>query len=106
MSLRTLHTGEVRQRVLARERSHQGLSCESGGGHACRQRLQQAGLHGSDRRGATRRSLSGRKQAALPPRETVGFFWRKILTVGEWVSNSLRVVARRGPEEGADHSQT
>jgi hypothetical protein len=28
------------------------------------------------------------------------------LTVGEWVSNSLRVVARRGPEEGADHSQT
>jgi len=49
--------------VLAGERSHQGFSCESGGGHACRERLQQAGLHGSDRRGATRRSLSGRKQA-------------------------------------------
>ncbi len=51
------------QRVLACERSHQGFSCESGGGHACRERLPQAGLHGSDRRGTACRSLSRRTQA-------------------------------------------
>src|SRR5215471_11982454 len=64
MPLRTLHAGEGCQRVLACERSHEGFSCESGGGHACRERLPQAGLRSSHRRWAARHSLSGRTQGA------------------------------------------
>ena len=64
MPLRTLHAGEGCQRVLACERSHERFSCESGGGHACRERLPQAGLRGSHRRWAARHSLSGRTQGA------------------------------------------
>src|SRR5207244_8196856 len=64
MPLRTLHAGEGCQRVLACERSHKGFPCESGGGHACRERLPQAGLRGSHRRWAARHSLSGRTQGA------------------------------------------
>src|SRR5207249_7929090 len=56
MPLRTLHAGEGCQRVLACERSHEGFSCESGGGHACRERLPQAGLRSSYRRWAARHS--------------------------------------------------
>ena len=64
MPLRTLHAGEGGQRVLACERFHEGFSCESGGGHACRERLPQAGLRSSHRRWAARHSLSGRTQGA------------------------------------------
>src|SRR3989454_1816216 len=64
MPLRTLHAGEGCQRVLACERSHEGFSCESGGGHACRERLPQAVLRSSHRRWAARHSLSGCTQGA------------------------------------------
>src|ERR1019366_6752247 len=50
--------------MLALERSDHGFSGESRGGHARRERLPQAGLHGSHCRWATRHSLSGRKQGA------------------------------------------
>src|ERR1017187_3687087 len=46
--------------MLALERSDHGFSGESRGGHARRERLPQAGLHGSHRGWATRHSLSGR----------------------------------------------
>ena len=62
MPRRTLHGGESYKRVLARECSHPGLSCQSGGGHACRERLPQAGLHGANRGRAACRSLNGRRQ--------------------------------------------
>jgi hypothetical protein len=50
---------DVTHRVLACERFHQGFSRESGGCDAWRERLPQAGLYGSDRRGAACHSLSG-----------------------------------------------
>ena len=56
-------TGAPGQPVLAGERSHQRFSCESWCGDACRERLPQAGLHGSDRGGTARHSLSGRTEA-------------------------------------------
>src|SRR5262245_42518296 len=64
MPIGTPDTGEAGQRERACERSHEGFSCESGGGHACRERLPQAGLRGSHRRWAARHSLSGRTQGA------------------------------------------
>ena len=54
---RTLHAGDGQQHVLAHERSDHGFSGESRGGHARRERLPQAGLHGSHRRWAARQSL-------------------------------------------------
>src|SRR5690349_19821999 len=57
MPFRTLHAGEGCRRVLACERSHQGFSCQSRDGHAFRERLSQAGLRGSDRRGAACHSV-------------------------------------------------
>jgi len=56
--------------VLARERSDHGFSGESGGGHARRERLPQAGLRGSHRRWTARRSLSGRTRPRRHPNAT------------------------------------
>src|SRR5262245_9294985 len=64
MPLCTLHAGEGCQRVLACERSHEGVSWESGAAYAGRVRLPQAGLRVSHRRWAARHSLSGRTQGA------------------------------------------
>ena len=50
--------------MLARERSDHGFSGESRCGHACRERLPQAGLRGSHRRWIARLSLSGRPQGS------------------------------------------
>src|SRR5665213_4096426 len=50
--------------MLALERSDHGFSGESRGGYARRERLPQAGLHGSHRRWTARQSLSGRTQGA------------------------------------------
>src|SRR5436309_4904282 len=69
MPLRTLHAGEGCQRVLACERSHEGFSCESGGGHACRERLPQAGLRSSYRRWAARHSLRPHAGRDRSPRD-------------------------------------
>src|SRR5580700_11013095 len=66
--------------MLALERSDQGFSGDSRGGHARRERLPQAGLRGSHRRWVARHSLSGRTQGwparhvatPIPPRQLVG----------------------------------
>ena len=50
--------------MLACERSDHGFSGKSRGGHACRERLPQAGLRGSDHRWAARHSVSGSTQGA------------------------------------------